>query len=1335
MNSETNRVCRDCFISTKFRNPPTLEQFYHRDGNCRTCGNKWIGINVGYHNQDTRWYEVRPRSFDSKHSLCRNHQFGAKCYRPQCRYAHNKLELQCWIEEEDLEMKRKTLSAHKISCVICRIDFKDIPNLQTHMVSNEHEIMTEGMRILRDVGSSLVYTGPIRTRPKPSFKTNTYELCKYFTRHGRCGYGAGCKNAHSEEELKVWKQAHMVEEEILLRNRERKGQRPPDSNPQSSSSYASYSASNDASNDASNSRSESVIHQSKSGACKYPSSKFEKKPVLKRKAEEYSRVTENIEGESEYVKRMYEEIDFIGIEDVINNRPDHIEILCDKDLTQTLEDSSNEFRWLLRMKSSKPDRIQGILLYDHRNVFKLGEVYKEFEGGRKNEVKFPYLPNRAYYQLHQEVTKDTYIDVVVMFKPSIGKHQVNFVVEWKDGVLVARNIRARLRGAGFREVTENFKAETQPIPKKKVSSYQDILPINWEQGYQLINAKYFQNKHKMPDNMEERVKTGFYDRINDMIVKEKYFTRFHTLLYLEEFEHKKVLSKYDLIDYKINVDTVHKEIIIDKGFDQERVETAQNNCRLIKFQLRHQLFEGYRGFRPPNIAYIIPKNTKTAYECSCIHIGFDYLVFPITMDAIRACEWNEGLAMVRFAPERDEYEKMHQALDRLEVMEALSEAILFPTLRPIRVSDQWDEDHLLNLVRFETFSIRQQEAILSIINPKYVSFPTIICGPFGCGKTKILSVAAKLIARNFHGSRILIVAKTNSCANLHVELLKRDFDTIGMLREKESKKHILFRHFARKRKLLHYDRSVKDYTNFHEGLYEVLPLHELEKCSIIVATTVGCSNLIDPKDHDNAKNIFTHIFIDEAAQLIEPEACISLSLAGLDTKIALTGDVRQSRPLILSKQGRQFHLDQSLLERFETLPEYQPDSSYQYKISLTENYRSSKEIVNFLSELFYEGSLCANPPRLQGLNFPSLSFLHVKGEEARLHGFPSFYNEEEAVVTIRVLKKFANLGMRVSRMTVVSTYRAQMKLINDALRRETTKCRDLGHFEYVTQYCQNNSCVNYCTVKVTNFDTIQGRQYDLIIVNTVRTTTNLPKDISLEERLDLGLLDDVTQFNTILTRARGWVVVIGDSDCVTNIGDCSNVWSKYLDACEGNQGFFKSLEDFEDFGDMKYEQKGKRKENESVKRPEASEMCSSVESIEDLFSPDDHNGETYQTKSNLVYSFIAACQQELIQVHANTEITAAINDQLAFAKLVLENLERQRFLEQQAILTQMQPPVRVQNPPTNVALVPDCTQVNNTQLINTSSDINQSPMQYMQPQRIVRQQLPQHRYHNSFRSK
>ena len=158
--------------------------------------------------------------------------------------------------------------------------------------------------------------------------------------------------------------------------------------------------------------------------------------------------------------------------------------------------------------------------------------------------------------------------------------------------------------------------------------------------------------------------------------------------------------------------------------------------------------------------------------------------------------------------------------------------------------------------------------------------------------------------------------------------------------------------------------------------------------------------------------------------------------------------------------------------------------------------------------------------------------------------------------------------------------------------------------------------------------------------------------------LDLGLLDDVTQFNTILTRARGWVVVIGDSDCLTSIGNCSNVWSKYVDACEGNQGFFKSLEDLEEFGNKIAKHNVKNEENRSEGLPDTNEV-GLFGSFENVNPPDIHTQNTCQTKSNSLNDFIKICQQEISQVHANNDITEALHDQLTFARIALENLEKQ----------------------------------------------------------------------------
>ena len=1338
---ETYRVCKACFDRTKARNRPTLEKSKQR-GICNTCRGDWVGINVGYYHPDNKYYEIHRRLYYSENRLC-SFNVTELCDRgDRCRYAHNRLELELWIEQEKMFTDMKSPSWNQLRCVICKVVFKDVPSLEMHLQSREHVRRTESLRILPEVGSSLKYIGPIRARPKVLNTKDTYELCVDFTKNGKCDFFTGCKRAHSEEELKVWLEAQEAEEEARKikkeqisskyksqssksrssssascssgnKNRSRTQSTPssyssssryqsPSSSYSSSSRYqspsSSYSSSSryqspsssihsgnrsqstssaypsgnrsqstssgyhsdsrsqstsSASSNTSNSRPQSFSSQNQDGACKYPSSSNWNQDSRSRS--EMSSSEPEPESDLGYYWRVRGEIEFIRIEDVVRNRPEHIEILCNNHLEQTMEESPKEFNWVFRIKSSEREILHGIILYNDHNMFKLEGVHKGVEGGKYCEIKFPYIPNRNCHQLQQKIDSTTLIDVNLLFKPKIGQHQVYIVVEFMEGGLVARKVNVTVKGVTFKKANETFKAETKPPLMRQVPSVEDTLPINWEQGYRLINTQYFQNKHRMPDNMEERVRTGFYDKINDMIVKEKYFLRFQTLLHLEEFEHRKSLSKYDLLDYEITYKTVEKEILIENDYGDERVETAEVNRRFIRFDLNHQLFEGYRAFRPPKIAYIIPNHTKTAYECYCVRTAIDYLIFSITIDTIEACEESGGLAMVRFMPKRDEYEKMHYALDNIK---PLRDTILFPTWRDIRTPEQWDEHHLLRLLNYEILTTTQKEAVHSIINSKYTSIPTIICGPFGCGKTKTLAIAAKLIALTFYNSGILIVTKTNTCANLYIDLLADYFDGIDMLDDRRSRKPKLYRHFAAMRNIS-WDKKMQPFTNIRDGAYERLPLNDLKRCSIVVTTIVGCSNLILPKDRDCTKYLFTHILIDEAAQLIEPEACIPLSLAGLDTKIALAGDVRQSRPLILSKQGRQFHLDQSLLERFETLPEYQPRSPHKCNITLLENFRSSVEIVCFLSELFYDGSLRSNPPTLEGpTDFPSLSFLHVKGEERRLYGFPSFYNEEEAELTIGVLQKFANLGVRVENMAVLTTYKSQVRLIYDYLRYEERKCGDLGHFRYKNQSCRKRNCVNKRTIDVRNLEGIQGMEYDLIVVNTVRTTNDVPKDISLEERLDLGLLDDVTQFNTILTRARGWVVVIGDSDCLTNIGNCSNVWSKYVDACEGNQGFFTSLEDFEV---KRSKEKGKKPERKNSKMNEKDRKTSSTGAGGGMVPPEVQTEEMYQTKFNALHEFINICEQEITQPHANTDVIQAINNQLNFARIARENLERQTF--------------------------------------------------------------------------
>ena len=155
------------------------------------------------------------------------------------------------------------------------------------------------------------------------------------------------------------------------------------------------------------------------------------------------------------------------------------------------------------------------------------------------------------------------------------------------------------------------------------------------------------------------------------------------------------------------------------------MRTALGDSQFITFKLNQRLFEGYRSFRPPKLVYIIPNGTKKAFEFKIFYTGSDYVIVSITTDLIEACKCSDGLALVRFTPEREDYVKMHDALD------AVSFPVLFPrelgmqqhpVHRAIQVPRYWDIDHLLGRLQYEnTLSEQQNIAVYSIINPKFRS--------------------------------------------------------------------------------------------------------------------------------------------------------------------------------------------------------------------------------------------------------------------------------------------------------------------------------------------------------------------------------------------------------------------------------------------------------------------------------------------------------------------------------------------------------------------------------------------------------------------------------------
>ena len=177
----------------------------------------------------------------------------------------------------------------------------------------------------------------------------------------------------------------------------------------------------------------------------------------------------------------------------------------------------------------------------------------------------------------------------------------------------------------------------------------------------------------------------------------------------------------------------------------------------------------------------------------------------------------------------------------------------------------------------------QQESAMEAILLSESVLPVIIAGPFGTGKTFLLSQAAEYLVTHSKHCHILICTLTNSAANVYLENFYKGTPSHGgykILRLVYKQRiysippHLL--------KYFLYDPTV--------GFY--YPTESKAKEYHIIVTTLGMAQeLLTFK----LASHFTHIFIDEAAQMTLPEVMMALSLASNTTKVVLAGDHMQVR--------------------------------------------------------------------------------------------------------------------------------------------------------------------------------------------------------------------------------------------------------------------------------------------------------------------------------------------------------------------------------------------------------------------------------------------------------
>lgn len=299
---------------------------------------------------------------------------------------------------------------------------------------------------------------------------------------------------------------------------------------------------------------------------------------------------------------------------------------------------------------------------------------------------------------------------------------------------------------------------------------------------------------------------------------------------------------------------------------------------------------------------------------------------------------------------------------------------------------------------------------------------------------------------------------------------------------------------------------------------------ELEQHRIVVATTSQARELRVPA------GFFSHILIDEAAQMLECEALTPLRYALPGTRVVLAGDHMQVTPRLFSVARAQAAGHTLLYRLFQLYQQQTHEVARRSRIIFHENYRSTEAIITFISHHFYVAKGAPIHARGKVPRHPRhypLMFCHVAGNPERDLSLTSWLNTAEVLQVAEQVQEFYSTwphcwGSREQRHICVVSHGAQVSVLRQELRR-----RDLGQ------------------VSVGSFEILPGREFRVVVLSTVHNNKSLqnPGVPALEFFTDARVL------NTIMTRAQSQVVAVGDAVALCSFGACSKLWKSFIRQC------------------------------------------------------------------------------------------------------------------------------------------------------------------------------------------
>ncbi|KAI0293934.1 P-loop containing nucleoside triphosphate hydrolase protein [Russula brevipes] len=431
---------------------------------------------------------------------------------------------------------------------------------------------------------------------------------------------------------------------------------------------------------------------------------------------------------------------------------------------------------------------------------------------------------------------------------------------------------------------------------------------------------------------------------------------------------------------------------------------------------------------------------------------------------------------VRFQLNRTVLRRQHQALRA----EHHAPRLLFPESADVPASKATSSKASLTFhdPKIEN-NPRQFQAVEQILALPSNSAPFIIFGPPGTGKTVTIVEAIK---------QILCEIPMHTYLPVHRAIQRS-------IREERAA-----------------PPEVLPYTFRNaEGLFSHPPLDTVKNFRVIVCTCISAGFTLGigvERGH------FSHVFIDEAGNATEPEAMtVVKNAANASTRLVLSGDPKQLRPIVQSPIANELGLGISYLERLMECDAYH--GSYDGStgvVKLLRNYRSHPTIIDFPSERFYDGELeafgepssvnsCLELEPLVKDEYPVI-FHAVEGQDMREASSPSFFTRKKiGGYYILLYGPTLNRPKEPAHIGIITPYRAQCTKLRTALRPFASE------------------------IKIGSVEEFQGDERRVIIITTVRSSRDY---INYDLRHTLGFVANPRRFNVAVTRAKALLIIVGN---------------------------------------------------------------------------------------------------------------------------------------------------------------------------------------------------------------